>query len=207
MTSLFAADDKGVKLDAEMIAALKKKVAGKITIDKRSGILQLAYDFRLPRQGGDFLIKGKPAETKAGFVLKPDTSAEHVVPWKTVQVEAKVQIIKMLGPVMKAAESKAALSLGGLNVDTLYLEFPNQPTRFQFIVPERDRTGLRTIRFELSEDSSLVAYESSQVSEPTKLGDAGRIEFFGGHYGHAFRTIVFRGKPDPAWLKDLLEKK
>ena len=206
LTTLVFADDKVIKIDADVIAAMKKKVAGKITVDKKSGTLQLAYDFRIPKQGNDFLIKEKPANVKGGLVVKPNTSVQHVVPWKAVQVEAEVQIIKMLGPVMKSAESKAVLSLGGLNVDTLYLEYPNQPTRFQIIVPERERTGLRTIRFDLTEDSSLVSFESSQVKEPTKLGDAGRIEFFGGHYGHGFRAIVFRGKPDPEWLKELVEK-
>jgi hypothetical protein len=206
LTALLAVDDKAVKIDAEIIAAMKKKVAGKITVDKKTGTLQLAYDFRLPRQGSDFLIKEKPADVKGGFVLKPTTSAEHVVPSQTVQVEAKVQIVKMVGVVMKSEKSKVTLSLGGDNLNTLYLEIPNRRPTKQIVVPYTQITGLRTIRFELMEESTLVAYDSYQVTEPTKVGAAGKIEFFGGDYGHAFRSVVFRGKPDPTWLKELSEK-
>jgi hypothetical protein len=207
LTSLFAADDKDFKIDAKELAALKKKVGGKVVLEPKTGVVQIAYDFSTARQRNDFLIKDKPAAAKGGFVLKPNASVEHVVPWKTVQVEAQVQVTKMLGGLMKASQSKAEMSMGGDNQDGLYLSFPGQASRFQYIVPARDRVGLRTVRFELLEDRSTVAYESYQVSEPTKLGDAGKIEFFGGNYGHAFRTIVFRGRPDPVWLKEIVEKK
>jgi hypothetical protein len=44
------------------------------------------------------------------------------------------------------------------------------------------------------------------VSKPVKLVPAGKIEFHGGNYGNTFRAIVFRGKPDPEWLKEDAKK-
>jgi len=120
-----------------------------------------------------------------------------------VQVEAKVQVVKMVGPVMSAAKSKVQLQLGGDNLNTVYLTWPNVPARYQVIVPDRERTGLKTLRIELTEDASLVAFDNYQVTEPTKLGDAGNIEFHGGTYGYGFKQIVFRGRPDPEWLKEI----
>jgi len=56
-------DDKAGKIDAETMAALRKKVVGKMTVDRKTGTLQIAYDFRSAKQGNDFQIKGKTANT------------------------------------------------------------------------------------------------------------------------------------------------
>src|SRR5262245_35715277 len=119
LASHLATAQSDFKIDAKELTALKKKVAGKVVLEPRVGVVQIAYDFRTARQGNDFLIKEKPANTRSGFMLKASTSAEHVVPWKTVQVEATVQVTKMLGGLMKASQSKAEMSMGGDNQDTV----------------------------------------------------------------------------------------
>lgn len=202
--SLAASDDKDEKLDAAQIATLRKKVAGKVTIDRKSGVVQIAYDFRAAKQGNDFLIKEKPAETKTGLSLKASAVAEHVVPWRTVAVEAQTQISKFGGLVIQAPSQKANLQLAGANYDAVYLGIGNESE--PAIIPAAQRTGLRTLRFEIAEDSALAAHSSFQVSKPVKLVPAGKIEFHGGNYGIAFRAIVFRGKVDPDWVKPTAEK-
>ena len=204
LAALAGADDK---LDQAEVAAIKKKVAGKVAVDRKSGLLQLTYDFRTPKQGNDFLVKEKPADVKGGLTLKPSAAATHIVPWETVEVECRVQVSKMFGTALRATESKIGLELGGDNFNTLYLQLPQRQWHKQIIIPYSDVTGLRTLRLELGADSSLVAYDKWQVSEPTKLGTAGKIEFFGGNYGYAFRAVSFRGKPDAAWLKEIAEGK
>jgi hypothetical protein len=204
VVALAGVDDK---LDQAEVAAIKKKVTAKVTVDRKSGLLQLAYEFRTPKQGNDFLIKEKPADVKGGLTLKPSTVATHVVPWETVQVECRVQVSKMFGTALRATESKIGLELGGDNFNTLYLQLPQRPIHKQVIIPYSDVTGLRSLRLELGTDTSLVAYDHWQVSEPTKLGTAGKIEFLGGNYGYAFRAVTFRGKPEASWLKDLVAEK
>jgi len=202
--AMLAADDK---IEAAELAAIKKTVAGRVSLDKRSGLLQIAYDLRLPKQGNDFLVKEEPAIVKGGLVLKPGVVATHVVPWQSVAVEANIQVPKMGGTVMFAGKSKVSLVLGGDGLNTLYLEIPEPKKTKQIVVTEAEKSGLKSIRFELTDASSMVGYSTYQISEPTKLGDAGKIEIHGGNYGYGYRSIVFRGKPDPAWLKDITAKK
>ena len=202
--ALLAADDK---IDAADLAAIKKAIAGRVTLDKRSGTIQIVYDLRLPKQGADFVVSDKPAIVKNGLQLKPSVVATHVVPWQSVAVEAGVQVPKMGGTVLTADQSKVSLGLGGDNSDTVYLQIANPKLSKQVIVPVAERSGLKTILLELNESTSVIGYSSYQISEPTKLGAAGKIEFHGGNYGYGFRSIVFRGKPDPEWLKGLAAKK
>jgi hypothetical protein len=204
IVSLVAFDDKDEKLDAAQIATLRKKVAGKVTIDRKSGVVQIAYDFRTAKQGNDFLVKEKPSETKNGLSLKASAVAEHVVPWRTVAVEAQTQISKFGGVVIQAPSQKANLQLAGANYDAVYLGIGNESE--PAIIPAAQRTGLRMLRFEIAEDSALAAHSTFQVSKPVKLVPAGKIEFHGGNYGNGFRAIVFRGKVDPDWLKPATEK-
>jgi hypothetical protein len=204
IVSLVAFDDKDEKLDAAQMATLRKKVAGKVTIDRKSGVVQIAYDFRTAKQGNDFLVKEKPSETKNGLSLKASAVAEHVVPWRTVAVEAQTQISKFGGVVIQAPSQKANLQLAGANYDAVYLGIGNESE--SAIIPAAQRTGLRTLRFEITEDSALAAHSTFQVSKPVKLIPAGKIEFHGGNYGNAFRAILFRGKVDPDWLKPSTEK-
>jgi hypothetical protein len=198
-------DDKEGKIDAAGLAALKKKLAVKIAFDRKTGIVQLVYDFRSPKQGADFLIDGKPADVKSGLVLKPSAVAEHVVAWKTVAIEAKVQITKFGGAVIHAPLPNISVSLAGANFDAVYLEFADRSK--PSIIPAAERTGLKTLRLELNEDSSLAAHSIYQVSEKTKFDSVGKIDFRGGNYGYGFRMISFRGRPDPTWLKELTDQK
>jgi hypothetical protein len=150
--SSIAFDDKTEKLDSNQVSALRKKVAGKVTIDRKSGVVQIAYDFRAPRQRNDFLIKEKPAETKNGLALKPSGVAEHVVAWRTVSIEAQTQISKFGGVVILAPSQKASLDLACANFDAVYLSIDKESE--PAIIPMAQRTGLRTLRFEIAEDSA-----------------------------------------------------
>jgi len=194
-------DDSASKIDSRMMSVLRKKIAGKITLDRKTQALQIAYDFRTPKQGNDFPIDGKPADAKNGLVLKPSAIAEHVVAWRTVAVEAQTQITKFGGIVIRAPAQKACLQLAGANFDAVYLEIDKESE--PSIIPAAQRTGLRTLRFEIGDDSALAAHTTYQVTKKAKLVPAGKIEFHGGNYGAGFKTIVFRGKPDAAWLKEI----
>src|SRR3954470_22772902 len=112
LAALAGADDEP-KVDAAALAALKKKLAGKLTVDRKTGQLQLAYDFHSAKHGSDFLIKEKPAESNGGLLLRPGVAASHVVPWRSVTVECQVQVVKMSGYMLTAEHAKTSLSLGG----------------------------------------------------------------------------------------------
>jgi len=206
IAALVGVDDGEAKLDAETLAVLKKKLAGRVSVDKKTGLLQLAYDFRSTRQGGDFPIKAKPADVaNNALLLRPNTAASHVVAWRSVQIDCQVQVARMSGYMLTAERAKTSLTLGGSHEDTLYLRLPKHSR--SVIVPQNDRSGVKTIRFELDANSVLVSFDQHSLSERTELPRPGRIEFNGGSYGFVFNAVAFRGRPDPEWLKEFLDDK
>jgi len=206
IAALIGVDDGEDKLDAETLATLRKKLAARVTVDKKTGLLQLAYDFRSTRQGADFPIKDKPADVASNaLVLRPNTAASHVVAWRSVQIDCQVQIARMSGFMLTAERAKTSLSLGGSHEDTLYLRTPKHNR--SVVVPQNDRAGVKTIRFELDANSVLVSFDRHSLSDRIELPRPGRIEFSGGSYGFVFNAVAFRGRPDPEWLKEFLVDK
>lgn len=191
----------------EEFASLKRGLAGKATHDRKTGAIQIAYDFRTPKHGNDFLVKQKPAAVKRSLVLDSSVTATHLVKWKSVKVEARIEIAKLNGVLMRATEADVQLRVAGQNFDGFYLELSKDPKDTKVaIVPAKERHGLIPVTFELNSDRCMGTYSSVKLSEAKSVVLAGQIEFLGGNEGIVLRSVTFTGIPDPSWVKEFINK-
>lgn len=182
----------------------KKFAASKATLDQKSGVLTLAYDFAKPTQAKDFTF-ADGALTIGGGVAKvaPVEMAKHVVVFKTGSVNGRFLYGNNEGEQMMLGTT-AATSLRFHKFNEFWLQLFSQGRE----IARKDFGDKKPlpILYEITEAKMRINVNGQELAGlRVNPGICGAFTFHGGNAGLAVAGLVISGVPDEAWMKDFFE--
>lgn len=189
----------------KILAALKKKFAGKVVWKEKTGELILAYDFIGKPQLADFDVGSKRVILQRRILaLEAGDELKHNARFKSVQVSVVMGFKAMNGSGL-ASTNGATFTTGGPGQDAITLIEPGGGNTWK-VVGDRIRRGNIPVWFKVTPEKVSVQYVKDVLTAPmNRPGDVHQVILRGGNEGCAFSNLVISGVPDPAWLNEITE--
>lgn len=183
---------------------LKKKFAGKVIYDPKSGELTLKYDFPGKTQLADFAVGNKRVlVSKKMLGVEAGDDLVHIAKFRTFTASATMSFKAMNGPAF-GTSTGTGMGTGGNGSDTVYLAAAGGQTNAR-IVPGHLRRGNIPVTLDVSPHKVSLRYGTEVLTTPVaRPDDVHQIRLGGGPDGCGFSNLVIVGIPDPAWFKELL---
>jgi hypothetical protein len=182
----------------------KKFAASKATLDQKSGVLTLAYDFAKPTQTKDFQF-ADGAFTIGGGVAKvtPIEMAKHVAVFKTGSVNGRFLYGNNEG-VQTMLGTTTATSLRFHKFNEFWLQLFSEGRE----IARKDFGAKKPlpILYEITETKMRINVNGQELAGlRVNPGICGAFTLHGGNAGLAVAGLVISGVPDEAWMKDFFE--
>jgi hypothetical protein len=206
------ADKKGIvrppKIDVKL---LKKKFAGKVTANPKTGELVFTYDFKKPEQLNDFELNDTKPTVKAGtLIVGPGDFISHIVNFKTATVSGIVSIsnvedihrdlVSTTGSTTTFAYHRAN---GGNSSEIVLKSNRNEITTITDF-PRPVRTA--PFSFGINGNKVTATFFNKNFGGEIEASNFGSLKMHGGSGGIAVSPLVITGVPDEEWLNEFLSK-
>ena len=204
-------------------AALKRLFAGRAIYDKRTRQLTIAYDFRNKKDLEDFDVGTARAAIQQGVLrVWPADSITHKAVFESMTVQAKITIETRNETDVNAPKKLVVATTGGLAVHCA--AGAGGPDRNGTIVSLRannapisetcvERFKCPVVNSPLHLEALVTApgkvflrFGAMEMAGNTGLKTAGSLILGGQEGGVRFSQLVISGKPDFAWVSEMLAK-
>jgi hypothetical protein len=187
-----------------------KFAAARITLDPKSGVLTLVYDFTKPSQLNDFTVRDAPSTVAKGLLRVPAAETlTHVAEFTEGSISGRFTYGNTLGnqPLMHvtgAAQLRIDHVSGG-TATNLFIELHSDGA-----VRARKDIGLRTplaIQWDVAPNKVRVVVDGKELAGTRgRPQDTGRFLLHGGNGGLTASEVTISGIPKTDWFKAFMDK-
>jgi hypothetical protein len=187
-------DQAPVKLTAALV---KKKLAGKVKYEPKTGVLVLTYDFKTADQLKDFDTQDVGTVVKGGMVNVPaGQRLKHLVKFKEGEVKGVVAVKSPKGQLVTTSEG-VDITLDGASV-----HFIGHLVHVSYQLAANEKQGQVPFALSFRPDEFGYRYGNQQRKFQSRKDQAGFVTFHGGDGGFGFKEIVMTGIPDGDWAQE-----
>jgi hypothetical protein len=189
----------------KITAALwKKKLAGNLKYDPKTGVLSVSYDLKSPAQLRDFELENAKADHKAS-VLNIDANgrAKHAVRFKEVLVTGYAIVKSANGKLIASSEGANISVSPGMQQSTPVFWLNSENSRVSGISLGLKDPQVGTMPVAMTIQGKLLRGRfGNYLREGTTEKPAGFIEFHGGAVGYGYGQLTLAGTVDEEWAQE-----
>lgn len=181
----------------------KKFAASRATLDAKTGVLTLAYDFKKPDQLKDFdTSAATPKLLGNGAVrLSPADKMTHLAVFKEGTFQAAVKF--------ENNKRQRFLSANGVWADYgegYYCRVFFMPKEKNMEFKNANEGIVYTCQLAVAPERVKLTVNGKELGYAKEGGETGSFTLHGGDSGIAFGTVTISGIPEPLWFKEFMDK-
>lgn len=181
----------------------KKFAAAKATLDPKTGLLTLAYDFKKPEQLKDFdTTAATPKLLGNGAVrLSPSDKMTHLAVFKEGTFQSAVKF--------ENKTQQRFLSANGVGVDYgegYYCRVFSIGKEKNVELKNANERLVYACQLAVTPERVKLTVNDKELGYAKAGGEAGSFTLHGGDSGIAFAGVTISGIPDPLWFKEFMDK-